>query len=127
MDFVLSIISITDAGSQTLECKVESNCKIQFKKTHTPVVYYLSPPVVYYGSFTEVWFDPKYTNNLIEDLESDEMQFINAKVGGTLLDFEFMVDETTSYASYQRNKAIGQVGELPIGESYNVSMQWETG
>lgn len=35
-----------------------------------------------------MWFDPKSTNSLIEDLADDEMAFINAKVGGQLLDFE---------------------------------------
>ena len=55
------------------------------------------------------------------------MPFINTKVGGSLLDFEFNVDDTTTYSGYYRNRAKGQVGELPIGESYNITMQWETG
>jgi hypothetical protein len=83
--------------------------------------------VVYYDSYTEVWFDPKYVTQLISNLDTDEMQFINAKIGGSLLDFEFNVDDETTYSSYYRNKARGQVGELPIGESYNITMQWETG
>ena len=53
--------------------------------------------------------------------------FINAKVGGSLLDFEFNVDDATTYSSYYRNYARGKVGELPIGESYDIKMQWETG
>jgi hypothetical protein len=61
--------------------------------------------VVYYGSFTEVWFDPKDVPRLITDLASDEMQFINAKIGGSLLDFEFQVDDGTTYSGWYRNKA----------------------
>lgn len=78
-----------------------------YRKDSTPHIYYLSPPVVYYESFTEVWFDPKYTVNLIKDLEFDEMQFINTKVGGSLLDFELDVNHETRYSSYSRNKARG--------------------
>jgi hypothetical protein len=55
------------------------------------------------------------------------MMFINTKVGGSLLDFEFNVDNDSTYSSYYRNFARGKVGELPIGESYNITMQWETG
>ena len=55
------------------------------------------------------------------------MMFINAKIGGSLIDFEFNVDDETTYSSYYRNRARGQVGELPIGESYNITMQRETG
>lgn len=55
------------------------------------------------------------------------MMFINAKIGGSLLDFEFNVDDETTYSSYYRNYARGKVGELPIGESYDIKMQWETG
>jgi hypothetical protein len=127
MNFYLSVISTSELGSETLECQTKANCLIQFKKTHTPVVYYLSPPVVYYSSFTEVWFDPKNVPNLIQELSSDEMQFINAKIGGSLLDFEFNVDDTTTFSGYYRNKAMGQIGELAIGESHDISMQWETG
>jgi hypothetical protein len=82
MTFYLSIISNDpDLGPTPLACKVQSNCILQYKKDYTPVLYYISPPVVYYGSLTELWFDPKYTTSLISDLGSDEMLFINAKIG----------------------------------------------
>lgn len=57
-----------------------------------------------------MWFDPKSVIQLIRDLESDDKQFINVKVGGSLLDFEYQVDSDTTYSSYVRNKARGQVG-----------------
>jgi hypothetical protein len=55
------------------------------------------------------------------------MLFINAKIGGSLLDFEAFVDETTTFWNYNRNRVRGQVGELPAGQTYDISMQWETG
>ena len=36
----------------------------------------------------ELNFDPKSTTSLIEDLASDEMAFINAKIEGSRIDFE---------------------------------------
>jgi hypothetical protein len=67
MTFTVSVIANKDTGPVTLACKAgtESNCALVYRKTHTPVVYYLSPPVVYLDSITEVWFDPKYTPQLI--------------------------------------------------------------
>jgi len=61
LSFDLSILANTDLGEQNLECRTSSNCRVVYRKTHTPVVYYLAPPIVYYDSETEVWFDPKYT------------------------------------------------------------------
>jgi hypothetical protein len=55
------------------------------------------------------------------------MYFINAKIGGSLLDFENFVDDTTTFSNYNKNRVRGQVGELPAGQTYNISMQWETG
>ena len=71
--------------------------------------------MVYYGSYTEMWFDPKYTASLISNLDSDEMLFINAKIGGSLLDFENLVDETTTFSYFSKNRVRGQVGEIPAG------------
>lgn len=55
------------------------------------------------------------------------MFFINAKIGGSLLDFEEFVDDTTTFSRYNKNRVRGQVGELPAGQSFNISMMWETG
>jgi len=122
MTFTLSLSSITDFGVEPLECKSASKCKITYRRDYTPVVFYINPPVVYYDAVTEFWFDPRYTNRLIENLDSDEMYFINAKIGGSLLDFEFIVDDETTFSSYAKNRAKGRVGELPIGESYDLTM-----
>jgi hypothetical protein len=55
------------------------------------------------------------------------MRFINAKLGNSLLDFEFNVDFDDGFHAWHRNRVIGQVGELPANRNYNLSMQWETG
>jgi len=127
MTFELRLIAEdADLGPVPMSCRNPSNCRIVYQKQYTPVMYFLKPPVVYFESLTELWFDPRRTPNLIQDLDQDEMQFINAKLGNSLLDFEFNVDFDTSFAQYNKNRVTGQVGELPIGD-YNISMQWETG
>jgi len=127
MTFTLTLMADHELGPEVLSCGTSSHCRIIYYRAYTPVVYYIQPPIVYYESFTELWFDPRSTANLIQDLANDEMPFINAKIGGAALDFEFNVDYDDSYSGYHRNRVRGQVGELPAGEFYNISMLWEVG
>jgi hypothetical protein len=87
----------------------------------------VQPPIVYQDSYSNLWFDPKSTPSLIKDLSADELVFINAKIGGSLMDFEFNVDAETSFSHWNKNVAIGQVGTLPVSKSLGISMMWETG
>ena len=64
---------------------------------------------------------------LIKDLDTDEFPFINAKVGGNLLDFEFNVAADTGFNAWKKNTIRGQVGENTISKKQGLSMQWETG
>jgi hypothetical protein len=108
MKFTLRIKNMAEGlGMVSLACIVPSNCEITYRKTHTPKLFYIAPPVVYYESTTEVWFDPKNTVDLIQDLDSDEYPFINTKLGGSLLDFEFNVDDTTTFNKYAKNRVVG--------------------
>jgi hypothetical protein len=44
-----------------------------------------------------------------------------------LIDFEEHVDDTTTFSRYNKNRVRGQIGEIPAGQTFNISMQWETG
>jgi len=110
MTFYLSVKSPTPAGFDLMTCGTKSSCKIVYRKSYTPRVYYLSPPVIYYESYTEIWFDPKSTMGLVQNLESDELPFVNVEVAGSKLDFEEGVDHETTYTSWWENGARGQVG-----------------
>ena len=44
----------------TLKCVLASNCKITYSRAYTPILYYISPPVVYNGSQVAFWVDPRY-------------------------------------------------------------------
>lgn len=61
MTFTLSIQ--TPTGTR-LECTNSENCKIVYFKQYTPRMHYISPPVVYFESYTQLWFDPKSTAGL---------------------------------------------------------------
>lgn len=58
------------------------------------------------------------------------MHFINAKIGGILLDFEETVASDDSYQGYggiANMQVYGQVGEIEAGIFPEVSMLWEVG
>lgn len=60
LHFYISIRAPDVFGEETdMECTSRDKCKIRFLKSYTPMVFYLSPPVIYYDAYTEVWFDPK--------------------------------------------------------------------
>jgi len=130
MTFTLSISSLDDLlGATKLTCATSgvSNCYISYRQYYTPMIYELAPPVVYYDSEALIYFDPKSTTSLIQDLPTDEMAFINAKVGGVLMDFENSVDFDRGYSHYYRNNVKGRVGDQKPSASHDFSMLWEVG
>jgi hypothetical protein len=69
----------------------ESNrdkCTITYMKSISPVMQTLAPPVVYMGSKVTLHFNPKNTMSVIKGLLSDELPWINVKIGGALVDFD---------------------------------------
>lgn len=56
------------------------------------------------------------------------MAFVNTEIGGSKLDFEYLVDYQTSINSWTDNRVMGQVGEMPVGhEGKDIKMLWEVG
>lgn len=76
-------------------------------KPYTPNLMYISPPVIYYDSLTEVWFDPKSVPRIVTNLLTDERAFVNVEIGGSKLDFEGRVDSTTSLSQWRKNRVVG--------------------
>lgn len=87
----------------------------------------MNPPVIYLDSMTEVVFNPKSIMSLISDLPSDELPFINTRIAGNMIDFEFNIDSETSFSSWSDNNAMGQVGDMTPAGDNNITMLWETG
>jgi hypothetical protein len=71
MTFYLSVKAPGMEEELDLQCGSESRCKIVYQKSYTPRIFFLTPPVVYYESYTEVFFDPKSMTNVIRDLEKE--------------------------------------------------------
>jgi len=115
------VIAVGPNGAEELECKSENNCRIVFHRSYTPIMHYISPPVVYYDSLTSFVFDPKSTTSIIQDLRSDELPFINAKIGNdkekALVDFEFNMDYNTALQHWWYNSIVGRVGDQPVSKS----------
>jgi len=63
-------------------------------------MHYLSPPVVYLDSYTQLWFDPKYAAGLQTDLKENEMAFVSARIGPSVMDFENTVTSEDTFAGY---------------------------
>lgn len=127
MTFILSVHAPDEPSMNILECARESNCKLVYQRDYTPTIFFISPRVTYYESITEVWFNPHSTLNLIKDLDGDELPFINARIGGNLIDFEDRVDSETRFSNWMLGTARGQIGEGTISNNQNITMMWETG
>jgi hypothetical protein len=60
-------MSLLDYDSMTQQIKTlkcgdlgpKSNCYVYYSRSMTPILYYLSPPVVYLGSDVAFWIDPR--------------------------------------------------------------------
>lgn len=120
-------MAVHEGSSFPVTCRTSSHCKVRYHRSYTPVFHYLNPPVVYNDMLAELNFDPKSTTSLIEDLATDEMPFINAKIAGALMDFEDTVDSETYLSHWFENSLRGYVGDQPISANQGIVMLWETG
>ena len=129
MSFDLKIKIFDDLAQEYfyLNCVEASLCRIHYYRSRTPIMHTLSPPVVYFGSKTSLMFDPKVTMAVIKGLLSDELPWINVKVGNALLDFDEQADFDIRINGWNRNIIHALVGDQPINASHPVNMLWETG
>ena len=66
----------------------------------TPLLYYITPAVVYYGEVASFYVDPKDTGSVKLDTE---WPLIEARIDGHLFDFEGYLDETTTFSYGVKN------------------------
>jgi len=111
LDVQVDVMAILETEPAWRACETASYCKIKYYRSMTPVIHYLSPQVVYFDMITSINFDPKSVTNAIEDLQQDEMPFINTKIGESLIDFEDNVDYTTYFHHWRTNQIQGRVGD----------------
>jgi len=92
----------------------------------TPVLYDLRPPVVYRGSSTQWWFDPKAVGQY-NDIEAGDAPLVNSKIDGSLVQFGAEVTDDYSFGHYTRNWFPTTIGDQPISNSSLPTMEWFTG
>ena len=107
MNFIVSVHAPDEPSMNILSCYNEAPCKLVYQRDYTPTIFFISPRVTYFESLTEVWFNPQNTMTLIEDLDGDELPFINAKIGGNQIDFEDRVNSETVFSNWNLNTALG--------------------
>lgn len=97
---VLPYIMNTNVPLWTLKCLTTTNCKVNYSREYTPLLYYMSPRVMYYGSETAFYVDPK---NSMAYKGANEWPIQEARIDGHLLDFEGYLDASTSYSYGSKN------------------------
>ena len=74
-----------------------------------------------------MWFNPFAILEKMQNLQQDEMVFVNTEIGGSKLDYEFRVDFDTYFSHWADNKVVGTAGDMPIGHDKDIKMLWEVG
>jgi hypothetical protein len=122
MTFELTVHAVGPDGATNLRCDKDkwTRCRIVFYRKYTPILHNISPQVVYFDSMVGFNFDPMSVTDTIRDLKSDELPFINAKIGNALVDFEFNVDYSHYIRHWALNQVRGRVGDQPVGKSQKI-------
>jgi len=65
--------------------------------------------------------------NKIKDVASDDLPFVQAKIGAANINFEGYVASDKSFRGWYNNPVRGIVGDQKIAKDLDVKMLWETG
>jgi hypothetical protein len=65
--------------------------------------------------------------NRIKDLATDDLPFVQAKIGKANINFEDYVSSTTRFSGWYNNAVRGVVGDQQVSSNLEVNMLWETG
>jgi len=88
MSFTISVQAVKPDFVEWLNCKSESKCRLVYRREYTTVLKYIIPSVVYQSAEIELVFDPKSVMNRVKDVASDDLPFVQAKIGLANIDFE---------------------------------------
>jgi len=127
LHFTVVVQAVKPDGSEWLHCKSSSKCRLRYHRHLTPILKWISPPVVYQKAEIELIFDPKSTMSRIKDVASDDFPFVNAKIGEANIDFEGYVSSGKQFSGWYNNPVRGKVGDQKISDNLKVNMLWETG
>lgn len=75
---------------------------MNISRAYTPILYYLSPPVVYSGSDVSFFIDPRLAQGK-KSAVFPELPFTDVRINQFGVDFEDFIDETTVLEKYKTN------------------------
>lgn len=86
MQFFITAQGLDSTGTiyNNLQCQNKYDCSIVAHRFYTPVLYYLSPPVVYHGAITALSVDPKWS---LDRKLSGDWPFTEARIDNYTIDF----------------------------------------
>ena len=75
------------SGNNTLSCKNKPSCKVMYRWAYTPIIYYLTSPVMYHGQRVDLYFNPmaapdyKRSDQYFADLRLNGVRFLTEDYG----------------------------------------------
>jgi len=128
LTFTVTVQAVKPDFIEWLHCTSSNNCRVVFSRWYTPILRYITPPVVYQDAPVELVFDPKNLMNKVRTgLTSDDMPFVQAKIGKANINFEDYVTHETWFSGWYNNNVKGIVGDQKIAKNLDVNFLWETG
>ena len=127
----LSLLDFNNVLQQTklLKCEQPSLdvwCQVKYSRVYTPVLYYISPQVVYSDSLFQFIVDPRWA----QDKRSStlpEFPWIEVRLDGYGVDFEGFVETTTSIPNGIKNQVRGRMGAILPSASVDVMFKFRVG
>ncbi|CDW80878.1 ipt tig domain containing protein [Stylonychia lemnae] len=128
ISFDLSLIDSNPTTARVNQLLCNQNhgqkCRITMSRSYTPILYFMQPRVVYHGSETSFYVDPKSSQNF--RLEHD-LPFVEGRIDGRTLDFEEFVSEDTVFTAWTKNSIRAKVFDIPPNRSSQVNLKWRVG
>jgi hypothetical protein len=103
VDFTLSFVDSETAD--VLECSTTSNCRVRYNWSYTPLLLYMSPPVMYPGMIATVALNAQSTMSY----KQDDAYPVDIRIDGELFDFDEGAYGTTTDTSIGSNTRVSGI------------------
>lgn len=132
-DSVTYDVSLMDYDSMTQQVKTLKclnnqfqNCRVTMSRAYTPILYYLSPPVIYSDSPISFMIDPRSAQNR-RSTTLPEFPFTEVRINGYGVNFEGFLEEDTVLSGYSKNQVRGVMGAITPNKSAEVNFRFRVG
>lgn len=127
----VSLVDYDDMTQQTnsMKCEYPSPyqwCMIKYSRAYTPQLYSMMPPVVYSGSETSFWIDPRYAQYKKSTI-FPEFPFSEVKLNGYHVDFEGFLEEDTVIPMNTKSNIRGYMGAITSSASVDIEFRFRVG